>query len=502
LNIKAVHIVCSEHFDAGFSDTAANVLNRYFEVYFPDVASRTDPAISSEELDFRFMFQPYPMSMFLNCPNGIPNLRCPNESTLALVTKAIERGSIWLNGFPSNAEFALMSPALLKASIQSVVGDITRKYGNREPPKTVSQRDVPGLPRAVIPILRSAGIEMISIGVNGGSAPPDVPPVFRWLDTPSGQDIVVIFHPLGYGCDEKTCDQVSQASYVPGMSSVLIPWWEGDFHGPPSKSNADAVIASIRGTYPNAVIKYSTFDDWVSEMLPFRDTLPVVEKEISDTWIYGVPSDPWKVAVYRAMQRGWDSCMGSGECSLDDPKVADFTRQFLKNSEHTWGKDVKKYLNDTVNWYNYQFNAVKDTEPNFIDIVNSWKEQRRWGIDYPLEVVQNHPLGERIRRELLMLKPSIQPPSATAIGLPHGAVESMIVFEEKDEHSGKLWKITINSKVGAISEIEYDNQPLFSSSPDAILGGLFYQLYSQSDYTDFTSSYNTVDEYWVLYFPR
>ena len=121
-NINRVIVVCSEHFDAGFSNTTTEVFNKYFNTYFPEVAKRTDPDYSSSELDFKFMFQPYPLSLFLNCPPNIPELKCPNSSTLELVEKAIVRGNIWLNGFPDNSELALLSPTLIKFAIESIVG--------------------------------------------------------------------------------------------------------------------------------------------------------------------------------------------------------------------------------------------------------------------------------------------------------------------------------------------------------------------------------------------
>lgn len=37
------------------------------------------------------------------------------------------------------------------------------------------QRDVPGLTRAVVPLLSAEGIRVLTVGVNAGSAPPDVP---------------------------------------------------------------------------------------------------------------------------------------------------------------------------------------------------------------------------------------------------------------------------------------------------------------------------------------
>ena len=98
-------------------------------------------------------------------------------------------------------------------------------YGGRKYPRTLSQRDVPGIPRSIIPILKDTGLEMISVGVNGGSSPPDVPRLFRWLDPGSGEDIIAMWHPLGYGCNENTCDDLDEAVYFEGMDSIMIPWY-------------------------------------------------------------------------------------------------------------------------------------------------------------------------------------------------------------------------------------------------------------------------------------
>lgn len=88
------------------------------------------------------------------------------------------------------------------------------------------------------------------------------------------------------------------------MDSVLLPWWEGDFYGPPNPDNVTHVMESIQKTYPNAEVRFATFDDWLQELGPFRSSLPVVEEEVADSWIYGVPSDPKKVGPvlsYRSM---------------------------------------------------------------------------------------------------------------------------------------------------------------------------------------------------------
>ena len=64
---------------------------------------------------------------------------------------------------------------------------------------TASQRDVPGLTRAAVPVLARQGVRAISVGVNGGSAPPAVPlnAPFLWRDTASGTQLLAFWHPGG-----------------------------------------------------------------------------------------------------------------------------------------------------------------------------------------------------------------------------------------------------------------------------------------------------------------
>lgn len=59
------------------------------------------------------------------------------------------------------------------------------------------QRDVPGLTRAAIPILHNEGVRALTVGVNGGSAPPAVPKYqpFWWKDQASGAALLAFWHP-------------------------------------------------------------------------------------------------------------------------------------------------------------------------------------------------------------------------------------------------------------------------------------------------------------------
>ena len=58
------------------------------------------------------------------------------------------------------------------------------------------------------------------------------------------------------------------------------------------------------------------------------------------------------MARFRAYERARVACEEAGECSLDDKEYYDFSSLLTKNGEHTWGVDIKTYLNDHDNWLN------------------------------------------------------------------------------------------------------------------------------------------------------
>ena len=62
------------------------------------------------------------------------------------------------------------------------------------------QRDVPGFTRAAVPVLVDSGVKAVTLGVNGGSAPPDVPhnTPFLWRDLQSGTELIAVWHPGKY----------------------------------------------------------------------------------------------------------------------------------------------------------------------------------------------------------------------------------------------------------------------------------------------------------------
>lgn len=102
----------------------------------------------------------FPPRSFLDCPSGM-GLNCPNATQVSAFKAAVADGVIWWHAFPHNAELETMSPVLIQEGVklsQSLQAELGSPVS-----KTLSQRDVPGMTRSVIPILARAGVTAINV---------------------------------------------------------------------------------------------------------------------------------------------------------------------------------------------------------------------------------------------------------------------------------------------------------------------------------------------------
>ena len=104
----------------------------------------------------------------------------------------------------------------------------------------------------------------------------------------------------------------------------------------------------------------STFDEYVKAVMEEGafSNLPVITQDLSDSWIWGVSSDPVKTQRARAIVRARSECEKAGDldCSSSDASYANFSRLALKNSEHTWGVSVGHLGNlADAGWSNTDF---------------------------------------------------------------------------------------------------------------------------------------------------
>ena len=285
--IQKVHIVLSNHLDVGYTDLAAaagegiadawlrkygspaiapTVIRQYFDEFFPRAARVGAELHAKNGTSLKWMAQSWLLNLFLDCPASIKELglTCPDAGAVKAIEAAIEAGHITWQAFPHNAQLSLGAPALLRELVAHTHA-LDDKFGLPHK-RVLSQRDVPGLPRAAIAPLTAAGVSAISVGSNSRCLPPNVPLAFRWMDRgrappasllshgghgPSGEELLVLWHPYGYGGAE-SAPHSRAYTRLPGHDEVIYYAWGGDNQGPPSYADVMSRYAHARVSYARA----------------------------------------------------------------------------------------------------------------------------------------------------------------------------------------------------------------------------------------------------------
>eukprot|EP00756_Hemistasia_phaeocysticola_P048968 Hpha_TRINITY_DN23386_c0_g1::TRINITY_DN23386_c0_g1_i1::g.96862::m.96862 len=415
-NVTTVHLIQSNHFDAGYTDHIEGVLNKYFTVYFPRAVSLGKSLREGKSpYRLRWMTQSYIVSLYLDCPGGL-GLQCPTDTEKSAFEDAVREGDIVWHAFPQNAEMMMNDQNLLRFGI-NMTRDIDSRLGTWAK-QVVSLRDVPGFERSVIPVFADMNVTMLSEGMNGRIYPVNVPPAFVWRDggvnsttdatstkrrpvgVPSQKEILAIWHPKGYG---------GLGDYVtlPGFSHALAYDWRGDNQGPPtSESDVESTYKRVQKDFPGAVVKASSLEEFAAELVKVKEQLPIVEAEVGDSWIWGVGSDPVKTAQLRSMQR---ELSASGPST--DPAIFNMSRLFTKGSEHTWGISYGNFgIYAKTHWSNEEFHQDRKLKFKYVtNFERAWQTQKEFAVGAPLSALNasgpGRALAERISSDFNAMTP-------------------------------------------------------------------------------------------------
>ena len=467
--IKKVYIVFSNHLDIGYTknvngSTSGAVINQYFNEHFPKAINTANEARAKGGHQYRWMTQSWLVSTFRNCkdtkvnihgPNYPNDLQCPNASSVAAFEAAVKRKDIVWHAFPFNAEPELFTPELFDAAL-NLTFELDDYFGHPRR-KTISQRDVPGMTRAAIPLLAKRGVRAVSVGENAQVAPSAVPPIFLWKDNTTKTEVIGLFHGLGYGgswpsatrrslsskkrmnrlqaaarrafeaaknnmSDVGTPENKSSLFYVdsngdmimrtaanmyddgPGLhvdedgtvdapgdrnevcvrvdaaGVALCYAWRIDNSGPHSYEESEKLFNAYQKLFPEAteIVASDGMDDFVLDILPYKDTLPVVTAEIGDTWIMGASADPLKMGLFRAAQRVYSTCAKENNClklaNGDEQKFKTFERLLIVAGEHTWGWNGDPLMYKS--WENSALQHSLKNDKDFQTAALGWIEQR------------------------------------------------------------------------------------------------------------------------------
>lgn len=121
-NVSVVHVIQGCHLDVGFIHTAPDIVNLWFDEYFPlafEVGAELDSWANSTAR-LKFTAQSWLVSLYVNCP-PILGLHCPNASALAQFHDAVAKGYITWHAVPFNMQPEFMDASLMAFAVELYV---------------------------------------------------------------------------------------------------------------------------------------------------------------------------------------------------------------------------------------------------------------------------------------------------------------------------------------------------------------------------------------------
>lgn len=325
-------MVFKTHLDIGFTDYSENVIKNYLEKFIP---AAIKAGYELKDTDTPFIWTTGSWMIW----------KALKEDKTGQVEQAVRDGILNWHALPFTTHTELMNPSLFELGL-SISNELDERFGK----KTIGAKmtDVPGHTVGIVPYMKKHGVEFLHIGVNAATPVPPVPPLFKWR---CDNDEITVMYDGCYGGKSEFGDFAVCFAHT------------GDNLGPQSKEDIIAIYEDLKAQYPQYTIRAATLNDIAERTNKIKD-LPVLDKEIGDTWVHGAGTDPKKLSAFRAAQRYVE------ENGIKNPELRE---NLLLVPEHTWGMDVKTFMHDDQNYTHRQFKDLDCTV-----IKKSWEEQRNY----------------------------------------------------------------------------------------------------------------------------
>ncbi len=453
--VTTVLLVTKCHLDVGFTDSQSSVIRTYFDRYFPDAIGAAAALRRSGE--DRYVWTTGSWLLYEYLEQASTRQRAAMEA-------AIAEGDVAWHALPFNWQTEMLDRSMIEGAL-GFSAELDRRFGTKT--TGAKMTDVPGHSRGLIAPLAAAGVRFLDIGVNAASTPPEVPEVFLWKDA-AGHGLAMMYHHYDYG----------GVVLLPGTSVAVDVEVRTDNSGPHSPEEIAAIYRKLRARFPGAAVRAANLSQVAAAVEPIRDTLPVVTAEIGDTWIYGVGSDPVKVARYREMARLRRQWIAQGRFAVGDATDRALLAKLLLAPEHTWGTDTKRYL-DYGHYRPRDLAPMLATRPYQV-MERSWEEKR----DDIADAVAALPgaLRDEANARLAALAPK-RPDTAGMQPLERfAAIETT------------HYRFGFDPATGALRQLENRATRQSWASPLALLT---YQTLSADDYAAYQARYLTMHADWA-----
>lgn len=455
--IKRVLVMFKCHFDAGFINTQAAVVNKYFTEYFPRAIQVAEQLRSSGNERYVWTTGSWLLYEYLEQASASDRSR---------MDRAIANGDIAWHALPFNWQTEMLDRSMIDGSF-ALSGALDKRFGRIT--TGAKMTDVPGHTRGLVAPMAAHGVTFLDIGVNGASTPAELPALFNWQDS-NGAVLTVMYH-----------HEYGAVSVVPGSDLAVAIVVRGDNSGPHTPVEIAKTYSDLSAQFPNAKVIPTSLSEIANAVKPYRKNLPAVTQEIGDSWIHGCGSDPLKVARYREVARLRQSWIKQGKLQSGDETDLALLSKVLLEAEHTWGTDTKT-------WLDFEHYTPRDLAPmlntkNYKTVEFSWKEKRKDLFDGIAT------LPDPMREEVLA--------AVRGVEAKEPQLTSPSVAKVRDEIETEHFIVALDPATGAIYRLlnkESKREWASSSHPLALFS---YQTLSQKDYAQFFTNYVISDADWA-----
>lgn len=352
-NITTVHVVFMTHLDIGFTLLARDVCEEYFFQHFPNgIALSAQLRAMGGPAQYAVTSHPWLIQEYLDGATQCAHT-ARNASMIQLMTDAIARDDVRWHGKPMN-NFVELEDGPWFATSLTMSGKLNAQFNKSWGSLTCKSTDVPGMSKSTIPYFAAAGKKALHIGYNSACRVADIPMAFAWTHEGTG-DQLLTFVNNNYG----------SIIVVPGSTHALAFFYSPDNTGPPPSAKAVTDWwSNTQSQFPNAQLILSSLDNFTQAILPIMETLPQVTGEIGQSWSYGAPADPLKIATFRAVRRTRNAAVTAGWLDPLDSDLYNYERRlWVGGPEHNWGVCFGCFLPDARspqgNWSNAQFHPLR-----------------------------------------------------------------------------------------------------------------------------------------------
>jgi len=367
--LARVIVTFKTHFDIGYTDLAANVVQRYRTAMIDQALAVVDRSAGlPPERRFVWMTPGWPMAKILDdWPGQTPERK-------ERVWRAYRDGRFATHALPFTTHTELLEIEDLVRGL----GFSSRlsRAGGLPLPRDAKMTDVPCHSWILPTLLRQAGVEFLHLGCNAGSRSPEVPTLF-WWEGPDGSRLLTMYIADGYG-----------TGLLPPPNWPYKTWLAlihtGDNAGPPKPEQVEQLLAEAEQRLPGVAVSIGRLSDFADAMRAEAAEIPVVRGDMPDSWIHGPLCDPAGARIARNIRPAIAACesldthLRTWGINLAEPRrtIAEAYEHSLLYGEHTWGGALY-WITSYAKQHNYAYGDEWKQElaaGKFARLEASWDE--------------------------------------------------------------------------------------------------------------------------------